>query len=184
LSVGLDGGSEPNGPLRGAPAARRRPKKESSVPASQRETFPMRNDHIVDPSSVPPPHLRLQPVQPFVRPLDGLDFEDLGHVYAEITQWRTKLKIINAEIMEAQRECYNDIADGARIKGWLMVGRGLRHIPGAQLIEGRAKEDIRWDVLQNERSFLDTAVLWAVLAVVVVLLAAGRKCQVSFKYDV
>jgi hypothetical protein len=99
----------------------------------------------------------------------------LGHVYEDITQWRSRLKIINAEIADVQRECYNDIADGARIKGWLMVGRGLRFIPGIQLIEGRAKEDIRWDVLQSERSWLDFVVLWAVVGVVVVLLAAGCK---------
>jgi hypothetical protein len=57
-----------------------------------------------------------------------------------------------------------------------MVGRGLKFIPGAQLIEGRAKEDIRWDVLQNERSSLDSAVLWTVVAIVVVLLATGCRC--------
>ena len=44
-----------------------------------------------------------------------------------------------------------------------MVGRGLRFIPGIELVEGRAKEDIRWDVLQNERTTLDTVVLWMVV---------------------
>ncbi|GLB35780.1 putative calcium-dependent channel, 7TM region, putative phosphate [Lyophyllum shimeji] len=163
-----DTDSEPNGPLPGPSTFRRRPKKEP-VSSVRRETFPLRND----PESMQPPHLRLQPAQPFVRPLDGLNFDDLGHVYADITQWRSRLKAINAEIAEVQRESYNDIADGTRIKGWLMVGRGLRFIPGVQLIEGRAKEDVRWDVLQNERSASDTAVFWAIVVVVIVLLAAG-----------
>jgi len=163
-------------------ARRRLPKiftvRQTTEDSARRETFPLRNrDH--DPSGITspvPPHLRLQQQQPFVRPLSGVNHGDLGSVYSDISQWRSKLKAINAEIEEAQRRAYNDIADGTRVKGWLMVGRGLRFIPGAQLIEGRAKEDIRWDVLQNERSPLDSAVLWTVIAIVTVLLAAGCMC--------
>lgn len=36
-----------------------------------------------------------------------------------------------------------------------------------------AKEDIRWDVLQNERGPLDSVVLWCLLGLAGVLLAAG-----------
>lgn len=155
----------------------RPPKTDTTPPSTRRETFPRRETtYAVDPEAVPPPHLRLQPAQPFVRPLDGLGFEDLGHVYAEITQWRSRLKMINVEISEAQNQSYTDIAHGTNINGWLMVGRGLRFIPGTQMIEGRAKEDIRWDVLQNERSWLDTTVLWAVVIATMVILAAGCEC--------
>lgn len=160
-------------------ARRRLPKifqaRQATEDATRRETFPLRHrdrDTAGDTSLVPP-HLRLQQQQPFVRPMSGLDHNDLGSVYSDISQWRTKLKAINAEIEETQRTCYNDIASGARVKGWLMIGRGLRFIPGAQLIEGRAKEDIRWDVLQNERYSLDSVVLWTVIGIVTVLLAAG-----------
>ena len=83
--------------------------------------------------------------------------------------------MINVEISEAQNQSYTDIAHGTNINGWLMVGRGLRFIPGAQMIEGRAKEDIRWDVLQNERSWLDATVLWAVIIATMVILAAACK---------
>lgn len=166
--------SDFNGPIPTAGPSNfmRRPKKEK-VPSTRRETFPLRADHRSNPESIPPPHLRLQPSQPFVRPLEGLNFDDLGHVYSDITQWRSRLKIINAEIANTQNDSYNDIASGQNIKGWLMVGRGLRYIPGMQLIEGRAKEDIRWDVLQNERSWMDAAMLWAIIIVVMVILAAG-----------
>lgn len=169
-------GSDYNGTPPAGSSFMRRPKKEP-VSAGRRETFPLRgrSNGTTEPDDVPPPHLRLQPTQPFVRPNSGIKYEDLGVVYGDITQWRSRLKAINAEIAEAQRESYSDIADGARIKGWLMVGQGLRFIPGIQLIEGRAKEDIRWDVLQNERSVLDSIVLWSVYAVVAVLLAAGRE---------
>ncbi|KAF8899144.1 hypothetical protein BD779DRAFT_1487243 [Infundibulicybe gibba] len=143
------------------------------IPAARRETFPLRSRGGEEPESMAPPHLRLQPAQPFVRPLDGMNYGDLGDVYADITQWRSRLKAINGEIAEVQRDRYNDIADGARIKGWLMVGKGLRFLHGVEMIEGRAKEDIRWDVLQNERSKLDLVVLWTIVGMVVVLLAAG-----------
>lgn len=150
---------------------RRPPKLElEAIPPMRRETFPLRRDEV---SSAPPPHLRLQHSQPFVRPLDGLNFDDLGQVYEDITHWRSRLKTINNQIIDAQKQSYEDIAEGRNIRGWLIVGRGLRHIPGIQIIEGRAKEDIRWDVLQNERALLDRLVLWAVIGVIGVLLGAG-----------
>jgi len=109
------------------------------------------------------------------RPLSGLNHPDLGVVYGEICQWRSKLKSINSEIADAQRDCYIDIAEGTHIKGWLMVGQGLRFIPGIQLIEGRAKEDVRWDVLQNERTGWDSTALWTIVAFSTILLVIGRK---------
>lgn len=153
---------------------RLRPSKGDTPESTRRESFPRRMDRE-DPGDVLAPHLRLQPTQPFVRPLDGLGFEDLGVVYAEITHWRSRLKAINNEIADRQRDCYNDIAIGTGITGWLMVGRGLRFIPGAEIIEGRAKEDIRWDVLQNERGWLDKTVMWSVMLIVAVGLAIACK---------
>ncbi|KAI0639520.1 hypothetical protein C8Q77DRAFT_1043851 [Trametes polyzona] len=160
--------------------ARRRPRPPrtrtgAGTPIEEhRETFPMRNRAgPAAPEEVPPPHLRLQPRQPFVRPLSGLDHDQLGQIYADINHWRWKLKMINTEIAEVQRECYNDIADGARIKGWLLVGRGLRYLPGIQLIEGRAKEDIRWDELQSEGDWTRDLMWWLAVIMVTVLLGVG-----------
>ncbi|KAJ6468959.1 hypothetical protein DFH09DRAFT_1344990 [Mycena vulgaris] len=146
--------------------------------STKRETFPFRRGKseaggTSDSPGVPPPHMRLQPAQPFVRPHDGINFDHLGVVYGDITQWRSRLKAINTEIGDAQNAGYEDIAEGVRIKGWLLIGRGLRFIDGMQIIEGMAKEDIRWDVLQNERGPLDKVVLWSLLGVAAVLLAAG-----------
>ncbi|PPQ64239.1 hypothetical protein CVT24_008642 [Panaeolus cyanescens] len=152
---------------------RARPPKAYQAPSTRHESFPMRDDRPVDPDTVLPPHLRLQPSQPFVRPLDGMGYEQLGDVYTDITQWRSRLKGINKEIMDAQTESYNDIASGTNITGWLLVGRGLRHIPGVEIIEGRAKEDIRWDVLQNERTGLDRLVMWTVIVGISVAMAAA-----------
>ncbi|KAK2461512.1 hypothetical protein APHAL10511_005975 [Amanita phalloides] len=163
--------NQPSAALLARRARLSKPQPPVPQPESRRETFPLRRKEV--PETLPPPHMRLQPTQPFVRPLDGISFTELGEVYANIIHWRSLLKVINAEIEELQKECYNDIADGARIKGWLMVGRGLGLLPGVELIEGRAKEDIRWDVLQNEPVVLDGAVFWSLICVVVVLLAAA-----------
>ncbi|KAI5898056.1 uncharacterized protein SCHCODRAFT_080873 [Schizophyllum commune H4-8] len=154
--------------------ARPRPPRQEETPSpARRETFPLRSRSVSDPEAVMPPHLRLQPSQPFVRPLEGVDYEGLGEVYNEIKRYRSQLKAINTEIAEAQTSCYNDIAEGVRIKGWLIVGKGLRFIPGMQQIEGRAKEDVRWDILQDERSTLDTIVLWVVVTMMAVTLAVA-----------
>ncbi|KAI0698409.1 hypothetical protein C8T65DRAFT_660659 [Cerioporus squamosus] len=159
--------------------ARRRPRPprnragERTVIEEHRETFPLRNRDPTAPDEVPPPHLRVQPQQPFVRPLSGVNHDKLGEIYADINHWRWKLKVINAEIAEVQRESYNDIADGARIKGWLMIGRGLHYLPGVQLIEGRAKEDIRWDELQNHDDNFRKLLWWLAVIMTGVLLAVG-----------
>ncbi|KAL6304772.1 hypothetical protein BKA93DRAFT_732188 [Sparassis latifolia] len=148
---------------------RRRPRPPRNE--DHRETFPLRK-RIVAVDEIPP-HLRLQPRQPFVRPLSGLDHEALGVIYTDINIWRSKLKSINLDISEVQRESYDDIADGARIKGWLLVGRGLRFLPGVQLIEGRAKEDIRWDELQSERDIYSKVAYWITVVMITILLGIG-----------
>ncbi|EMD41861.1 hypothetical protein CERSUDRAFT_120777 [Gelatoporia subvermispora B] len=154
---------------------RPRPPRAKAAPPGHRETFPLRHkkNGSVTTEEVTPPHLRLQPRGPFVRPLSGLDHEALGSIYADISHWRSRLKLINAEITEAQRESYNDIADGMRIKGWLLVGRGLRYVPGVQLIEGRAKEDIRWDQLQYESSRMRTFAFWTAVVTIALMLGIG-----------
>jgi calcium permeable stress-gated cation channel len=159
------------------PPARPRPDREQEYSDSRRETFPLRPKAPAsnESSGVIPPHLRLQPQQPFVRPLSGVDHDNLGDVYTQIREWRTKLKQINADINDLQQQAYIDIADGTNIKGWLMVGRGVRFVPGVVMIEGRSKEDIRWDVLQHERTVWDSAAMWTLVVLMAVILLAIRK---------
>ncbi|EIN13844.1 hypothetical protein PUNSTDRAFT_95208 [Punctularia strigosozonata HHB-11173 SS5] len=171
-------GEEPQGEVDEMGAVRRRPLIWDYPPSERRDTFPMRAnvDSTTGDPRIPPPHLRLQAQGPFVRPLTGLDHEDLGHVYADISLWRSKLKAINADIQVAQSDGYADIAEGARIKGWLIVGRGLHFIPGIQMIEGRAKEDVRWDKLQYETGMIEKVVMWSANAMMAILLAAALMC--------
>lgn len=150
-------------------------------PKERRETFPMRARTNETEEIHVPLHLRLQPQGPFVRPLSGLDHNDLGAVYAGIGEWRTKLKQINNEISDAQNDCYNDIADGARIRGWLITGRGVRFLSNVKLIEGRSKADIRWNELQRDSDY-SMVTFWAVIAMVAVLLGAGCMRLFLFGY--
>ena len=76
-----------------------------------------------------------------------------------------------------QRECYNDIADGARIKGWLMIGRGLRFLRGVELIDGCAKEDIRWDELQHEGGKMRMVAFWFAVGILTIMLGIGSECS-------
>ena len=165
----------------------RRPKIFGPAPSEHRSTFPLRDRAGTDlgegsgPGEVVPPHLRLQRAPPFVRPLTGLNHDELGSVYAEIGTWRSRLKTINEDIRLAQENGYQDIADGTRVKGWLLTGRGLRFLPGIQLIEGRAKEDVRWDILQQGGSDpLSPVSFWIVVVVIAIALLVGCECFPSF----
>ncbi|KAH9178520.1 hypothetical protein EDB89DRAFT_1926998 [Lactarius sanguifluus] len=133
------------------------------------------------PGEVVPPHLRVQRAPPFVRPLTGLNHDELGAVYAEIRTWRSRLKTINEDIRLAQENGYQDIADGTRVKGWLLIGRGLRFIPDIQLIEGRAKEDGGSDPL-SQVSFWIVVVVIAITLLVGLIAAAGLAVATSPDY--
>ena len=142
------------------------------------QSFPMRSRKKGGgPDDEPPamPHERLQQQQPFRRPISGLEHVQLGVIYADIRRWRSALKRINREIADAQEQGFQDIAEGHNIKGWVLVGRGLRFLPGVQMIEGRTKEDIRWEELQVQGGFWSQAVFWAMVVIIGVLLGVGCK---------
>jgi calcium permeable stress-gated cation channel len=176
---------EPETPLQPARASSifrfvRRPKIFGPAPSEHRSTFPLRDRLGTDAgggsgrSEEVPPHLRVQRAPPFVRPLTGLNHDELGAVYSEIRSWRTRLKTVNEDIRLAQEDGYQAIADGAFVKGWLLTGRGLRFLPGIQLIEGRAKEDVRWDILQLDgKDRMSQVAFWTVVVIIGVALLFG-----------
>ena len=81
----------------------------------------------------------------------------------------------NIEISEAQNDCYNEIADGVRVKGWLITGRGVRFLPSIQLVEGRSKDDIQWDELQRQGGTEGKVLFWGFVTMVTIVLGAARK---------
>ncbi|KAN0102356.1 hypothetical protein V8E52_012028 [Russula decolorans] len=157
----------------------RRPKIFGPAPSEHRSTFPLRERVGTDTGGTGrgeevPPHLRVQRAPPFVRPLTGLNHDELGSVYSEIRTWRTRLKTVNEDIRIAQEEGYQAIVDGVHVKGWLLTGQGLRLLPGIQLIEGRAKEDVRWDILQTGgNDGMNQVAFWTVVVVIAASLLLG-----------
>jgi hypothetical protein len=148
-----------------------------NYPASHRSTFPMRPERYseLEPSLVPAPHLRLQSRGPFFRPVSGLAHDELSTIYMDISHWRSQLKELNTKISETQNDLYGDIAEGKDVKGWLLIGRGVRFLPGVQMIEGRSKEDIRWKELQNEGGTWNKVAIVVLCIFVMIALAAGCK---------
>ena len=165
--------------------ARPRPPKPFIAPVS-RDTFPMRAGKGQGAGrEEEPPHLRVQAQQPFHRPISGLDHEALGAIYTDIRHWRGALKAINKEIADTQEQGYQDLAEGNGIKGWILVGKGLRFLPGVEIIEGRSKEDIRWDEIQRGGGFWSNIAFWIAVCVIGMLLGVGRKysTQTIFLYS-
>ncbi|WVQ68925.1 uncharacterized protein L199_007134 [Kwoniella botswanensis] len=65
--------------------------------------------------------------------------------YATIRGTRARFKELNMEIEGMQKQKFAEIASTtAGIKGWIIVGKGVRWLPHAELIEGCTKEDILW----------------------------------------
>jgi len=129
------------------------------------------------PGETKPLHLRLQGQAPFVRPLTG-QHERLGHVYNAISESRSRLKVLNIEISDCQQDGFNDVAEGANVKGWMVVGKGVRFIPGIQMIEGRSKEDVRWHEIQDERGAFGKILY--VLVVIMTGVFLGASCEFFF----
>jgi hypothetical protein len=57
---------------------------------------------------------------------------------------RTRLKILNDQVEALQLVAMRSAANGADTVGWVIVGRGVRFIPGTTRIEGCTIEDIDW----------------------------------------
>ncbi|KAF8527839.1 hypothetical protein BU17DRAFT_73534 [Hysterangium stoloniferum] len=153
-----------------------RQRQGTPPPVERRSTFPMRAQPIRNESdleAVPPPHLRLQTQQPFVRPVSGMNHDDLGIVYGSIRDWRSRLKSINNEIAEVQADNYRHIADGEATKGWVLIGRGLTFLPHVQMIEGRSKEDIRYSQLQMGHRRMSSMAFWTVIGMTSIFLGAS-----------
>jgi hypothetical protein len=55
----------------------------------------------------------------------------LGHLYHDIRAYRSLFKGLNDEIAAEQRKSRGQAAKGEDVLGWVLVGRGVRWLPGA-----------------------------------------------------
>jgi hypothetical protein len=99
---------------------------------------------------------------------------------AEIVACRTEFKSLNTEIEVLQQDAFGAISSGRPSLGWVLVGRGVEWLPHSQVIEGRTKEDIRWENVirpRGEKAFVIKVVL---VGFVLFLLC---KCRCSRRAD-
>ncbi len=127
-----------------------------------------------------PPRLRLQ--QPTVRPVSGLHQEHLASLYDDIRRWRSQLKALNIEIEDQQRAAFDRITRGQNVRGWLLVGKGIRFLPSIRMIEGRSKDDIRWEDLQHDGGVIGRISFWIIVCVVATVLAGAREYSAGWLY--
>ena len=61
-----------------------------------------------------------------------------------VEAYRTQFKALNEEISVLQQDTFSKISRADPMLGWILVGRGVGYLPGAQVIEGRTRQDILW----------------------------------------
>lgn len=95
-----------------------------------------------------PPSLRL--FDPALRPAPSASPDFLAEVYAAVRHHRSELRRLNAEIGELKAVAMADVSEGRTARGFVLVGRGVGRITGARMIEGRTRDDLRWEELLEE----------------------------------
>lgn len=69
----------------------------------------------------------------------------------EVEAYRTQFKALNEEISILQQDTFASISRADPVHGWILVGRGVEYLAGAQIIEGRTREDILWANIGHAR---------------------------------
>lgn len=81
----------------------------------------------------------------------------------DVEAYRTQFKALNEEISILQQDTFASISRADPVLGWILVGRGVEYLPGAQVIEGRTREDILWSDLDRphgeKRYFLEVSLI-------------------------
>ncbi|KAF9519867.1 hypothetical protein BS47DRAFT_1357887 [Hydnum rufescens UP504] len=111
------------------------------------------------------------PLLPIVRKQSQHHHQYLKALYGRIKSWREQLKTLNTEVDMEQQRMYFNIRNGISVRGWLLVGRGVRFLPGIRMIPGRSKDDIRWAELQNNGGNIGRMYFWVMVTLLSLLLA-------------
>ncbi|KAL1408466.1 hypothetical protein Q8F55_005278 [Vanrija albida] len=85
-------------------------------------------------------------------PTSALPPLELARLRGDVVWSRIRITKLTTQIGAAQRQAMSSLARGEGAIGWIIVGRGLKSIPYAEVIEGRTKEDIQWTNLGHSRS--------------------------------
>ncbi|WWC87156.1 uncharacterized protein L201_002042 [Kwoniella dendrophila CBS 6074] len=121
--------------------------QQASLPTISSPTSPGRP---ISPTSPQSPKIRA-PARPRIptrssHRVSGEGSSPLAAYYKAIRDFRAKFKELNDEIEERQRNKFKEITSvDSTVKGWIVVGKGIRWLPFAELIEGYTREDIMWN---------------------------------------
>lgn len=97
---------------------------------------------------------------------------ELAKIRADITWSRSRLRKLNGDTEKMQQKVVAASAASEGVRGWIIVGKGMRSLPGAIGIVGRTKEDIMWENLGATKS---EGKFWRIAFVVMVF--AGVLCE-------
>ncbi|WVO15731.1 hypothetical protein L204_103393 [Cryptococcus depauperatus] len=91
-----------------------------------------------------------------------------------VREHHTSLKTLNTDINLLQRQKFEYVVgDGQKegINGWILIGRGVKWMPGSILIEARTREDILWHNLNKKHSRRSEIAFWVEVVLVGIVLA-------------
>ena len=165
-------------------------------------TLSSREDDIPEDSVVPSPSIPTLQSDVLREPIatqPGQDEEDITNVEAEknpatvpppltlqsrnerhdpdVEAYRTQFKALNEEISILQQDTFAKVSRADPMTGWILVGRGVDYLPGAQLIEGRTRQDILWANLDRpngeKRYFIQVLLIGFVFFIISTFLNPG-----------
>ncbi|ORY61189.1 hypothetical protein BCR35DRAFT_197141 [Leucosporidium creatinivorum] len=103
---------------------------------------------ITTPPSIPNASAAAPRFAPRLHTTSTVSSLELAQLYATLRAKRSELRRKNAEIAELQTVAIAEIAEGkGRVTGFVLVGRRVGMLSGAEKIEGKTKEDLRWELL-------------------------------------
>lgn len=100
------------------------------------------------------------------------EFSPVGKHYSDIREQRALFKHLNEGIERSQQQAFGQAAKGEQVIGWVVIGRSVRYLPGAHVVEGATQEDILWE---NVGKATGEAMFWikvAFLALFVAVISA------------
>ncbi|WWC67601.1 uncharacterized protein I206_101511 [Kwoniella pini CBS 10737] len=111
----------------------------------------------------------------------------LADHYATIRRCRATFKEMNREIDELQRRKFAEIATtNSNLVGWVIVGKGVRWLPHAEIIEGFTREDFLWHngVYQtNEKQFWAKVTILAMVLGIILIPVLGLTVGTAPGFD-
>ncbi|EGG10465.1 uncharacterized protein MELLADRAFT_103056 [Melampsora larici-populina 98AG31] len=106
--------------------------------------------------------------------------DEIKQLYHAIRQHRSHLKRLNDDFLSARSQAIKTLEEGVNgaIRGWIIVGKGVDMIQGAQNIIGMTRDDINWKNLGKKSASVGLGVFWSCFCVLVTLVNESYPLQI------